>query len=74
MEMARILPIFVQFGIGALLCAVGIWAGLRGGYLDWKHPEDKRLLVIIAAGYLGLLVLSCAFTFWLPFLPEGGQP
>ncbi len=74
MDMARILPILVQFGIGALLCAVGMWAGLRGGYMDWTHPEDKRLLVIIVAGYLGLLILSCAFTFWLPFLPEGGLP
>lgn len=70
MEMARVWPIVVQFGGGALLCAIGLWAGISSGYLDTKVPEDKRLVYIVIGGFLGLLALSAAFTFWLPFVGE----
>lgn len=71
MDWARVLPIFVQFGGGALLCAVGVWAGLTSGYVDTSLRNDRRALAIVVAGYVGLLVLACVFTLWLPTaLPE----
>ncbi len=69
MDMARVWPIIVQYGFGAVLCAIGIWCGIRSGYLDLRHREDKRLLTILVAGFVGLLILVCLFTFWLPFVP-----
>lgn len=69
MEMARVWPIICQFGFGAVLCTIGIWCGLSSGYLDLTHRDDRRLLVAIWAGYFGLLILACVFTFWLPHLP-----
>ncbi len=73
-DMARVWPIICQFGIGALLCGLGVWAGLSSGYLNRDDPADRRMVEIFAAGYLILLALSCAFTFWLPFIPEGIAP
>ncbi len=70
MEIVRVWPIVCQFGIGALLCLVGVWAGVRSGYLNWSDPGDRRILLIVVAGYVGLLLLYCAFTFWLPFAVE----
>ena len=72
MDWARVLPILVEFGGGAILCLIGVVAGLRSGYLDLKLAEDRRMIGIIAAGYIGLLVLYCAFTFWLPYVSSGG--
>ena len=71
MEMARVWPVLCQFGVGAALCFVGMWAGIRSGYLDMENPGDRRVVGIILLGYLGLLILSCIFTFWLPFVPGG---
>lgn len=68
-DMARVWPIIVQFGIGAILCAVGLWAGFSGGYLDTKIPEDRHALVLVIGPFLILLLLACIFTFWLPNLP-----
>jgi len=51
-NMLRVWPIVCQFGIGAVLCLVGIWCGLRGKYLDMRIAEDRRLLAILIAGYL----------------------
>jgi hypothetical protein len=64
--MLRVWPIVCQFGFGALLCIIGIWCGLRGGYLNLKTAEDKRLLVILIAGYLLMLAIVCVFTFLAP--------
>jgi len=64
--MLRVWPIFCEFGVGALLCVVGIWCGLRGGYLDLKVSEDRRLLVILIAGYMFMLAIVCVFTFLAP--------
>lgn len=72
MEMARVWPIVVQFGGGAVLCIIGVWAGLTSGYFDLSHRDDRRLLYMIIGGFLGLLALSCVFTFWLPNLGDGG--
>jgi hypothetical protein len=66
MNMMRVWPLFCQFGIGALLCAVGIWCGLRGGYLDLKLPEDRRLLIVLIAGFMLMLLIACVFTFLSP--------
>ncbi|HEC04082.1 MAG TPA: hypothetical protein ENI81_11160 [Phycisphaerales bacterium] len=66
MNMLRVWPIFCEFGVGALLCVVGIWCGLRGGYLDLKISEDRRLLVILIAGYMFMLAIVCVFTFLAP--------
>lgn len=74
MDMARVWPILWQFGIGAVLCAIGLWCGITSGYLDLKVAEDKRTAYIICGGYLGLLILSCVFTFWLPNLPAEPAP
>ena len=74
MDMARVWPIICQFGIGALLCALGLWSSIRGGYLDWSLPDDRRLVGIIVLGFVGLLILSCVFTFWLPFVPAEASP
>ena len=71
MNMLRVWPIVCEFGIGALLCIVGIWCGLRGGYLDLKVAEDRRLLVTLIAGYLLMLALVCVFTFLAPFWANG---
>jgi len=70
-NMLRVWPIVWQFGIGGLLCLVGIWAGLRGGYLNLHIREDRRLLVILIGGYLLLLVLMAVFTFWAPYWSHG---
>lgn len=74
MEMARVWPIVLQYGVGALLCAVGVWCGLRSGFLDLKNPDGKRLLAIIIGGFVAMLALVCLFTFWLPFVPRGTAP
>jgi hypothetical protein len=69
MPLDRILPILVQFGVGGLLCVIGVAAGLRSGYLQPSHPEDRRALITVVLGFLGLLLLAAAFTFWLPYVP-----
>jgi len=66
MNMLRVWPIVCEFGVGAVLCFVGIWCGLRGKYLDLKVPEDRRLLATLVAGYLLLLAVMCVFTFLAP--------
>ena len=66
-ELSRILPIVIEFGIGGLLCLIGIFAGLKSGYLDLGIRGNRRLLVVLGSGFAALLVLYCAFTFWLPF-------
>ena len=68
-DMARIIPLFVQFGGGAILCAIGLWCGITSGYLDFKFREDKRLVGIIIGGFVFLLILAAMFTFWLPNIP-----
>ena len=69
--MLRVWPIVCQFGVGALLCIVGIWCGLRGGYLNLKIAEDRRLVVILVAGFLLMLVIVCVFTFLAPNWANG---
>ena len=71
MNMLRVWPIVCEFGVGALLCLVGIWCGLRGGYLNLKIAEDRRLLVILVAGYLFMLAIVCVFTFLSPGWASG---
>jgi hypothetical protein len=69
--MLRVWPIVCEFGIGALLCIVGIWCGLRGGYLNLKIAEDRKLLAILVAGYLLMLAIVCVFTFLAPNWANG---
>jgi len=71
MNMLRVWPIVCEFGVGALLCLVGIWCGLRGGYLDLKIAEDRRLLAILVAGFLFVLAIVCVFTFLAPGWASG---
>jgi len=73
MNMLRVWPIVCEFGIGALLCLVGIFCGLRGGYLNLKIAEDRRLLVVLVAGYLFMLAIVCVFTFMAPGWASGGS-
>ena len=72
MDMLRVWPIVCQFGVGAILCWIGIWCGLRGGYLDLKLAEDRRLLGILVAGYVFMLIVVCVFTFLAPNWSNGG--
>ena len=69
--MLRVWPIVCEFGVGALLCIVGIWCGLRGGYLDLKAADDRRLLVTLIGGYVLMLALMCVFTFLAPYWANG---
>jgi hypothetical protein len=69
--MLRVWPIICQFGVGALLCFIGIWGGLRGGYLNLKITEDRRLLVILVLGFLFMLAIVCIFTFLAPNWANG---
>ncbi len=71
MNMLRVWPIVCEFGVGALLCLVGIFGGLRGGYLNLKIAEDRRLLVILVIGYLFMLAIVCVFTFMAPGWASG---
>ncbi|MCP4641266.1 MAG: hypothetical protein GY851_12565 [bacterium] len=72
MDMMRVWPVVVEYGVGALMLGVGVWSGLSSGYLDTKRKEDRNLLWTLVGGYVLLLAAVCAFTFWLPFLPKGG--
>ncbi|GMV99119.1 MAG: hypothetical protein AMXMBFR84_02580 [Candidatus Hydrogenedentota bacterium] len=74
MDWARVLPIVCEFGVGAILCGLGLWSGWRSGFLDPKLPDDRRMIGWIVGGYLGLLAFYCAFTFWLPFVPREAAP
>jgi len=69
--MLRVWPIICQFGGGARLCFIGIWGGLRGGYLNLKITEDRRLLVILVLGFLFMLAIVCIFTFLAPNWANG---
>ncbi len=70
-EWSRALPVLVQSGGGAILCLIGLWAGIKSGYLDLKLPDDRSVVYWIVGGFVFLLVLTCAFTFWLPHLDGG---
>ena len=74
MNMARVWPIVLQFGVGAVLCGIGVWCGIKSGVLDLKQSDGRRLLTTIVGGFLALLALACIFTFWLPFVPKGVAP
>jgi len=69
--MLRIWPIVCQFGVGAVLCLIGILCGLRGGYLNIKIAEDRRFIVTLIVGYILMLVLVCFFTFLAPNWANG---
>lgn len=70
-EWSRALPVLVQSGGGAILCLIGIWAGIKSGYLDLKLPDDRKVILWMIGGFLFLLLLTSAFTFWLPHLDGG---
>ena len=71
----HLLPILVEFSVGAVLCAIGIWCGISSGYLDLAQRRNRSMVAIIVAGYVGLLIFYGLFTFWLPFVPgEGPTP
>ncbi len=72
MNMLRVWPIICEFGIGALLSMVGVWAGMRGGYLNLRVAEDRWFLATLIGGYLLLLVFMCIFTFLSPHWADGG--
>jgi hypothetical protein len=74
MDSSRWLPILIQFGIGAVLGGVGLWAGLKSGYLDWYDSDDRTTAYVLVAGYIAFLLVYCLFTFYLPFVPEVTQP
>ncbi|HOZ48183.1 MAG TPA: hypothetical protein PLO37_18680 [Candidatus Hydrogenedentes bacterium] len=74
MLMARVWPIVCEYGIGAVLCAIGLWCGLRSGYLDIKNRDDRRAIYMVVIGFLAMLALVAAFTFWLPYVPKGAMP
>lgn len=69
MDIPRILPLVCEFGIGAVLMAVGVWGGLRGEYLNLTRRGDRALLWTFGAGFVLLLAVYSLFTFWLPGPP-----
>ncbi len=71
MNMLRVWPIVCEFGVGAILCLIGIWGGLHGGYLNLKTREDRRLLLILIGGFLFMLAIVCFFTFLAPNWANG---
>ena len=73
MDIIRVWPIVCEFGIGAILCFIGIRCGLRGGYLNLKNADDRRLLLILVGGYFFLLGVMCIFTFLSPNWGSGGS-
>lgn len=73
-EMARVWPIVCQFGVGGLLGGLGLWAGFSSGYLDLKQRHHRHMLAVLIGGYVLLLAVYCAFTFWLPFVPAEATP
>lgn len=68
------LPILVQFGFGAVLGGIGLYAGLSSGYLSWDKSEDRNTVYLMVGGYFAFLIVYCLFTFYLPFVPEPIQP
>ena len=69
MDVARAIPILVQFGIGAVLSAIGVWCGVRSGYVDLGVKSDRNAVILIVAGFVALLALYCLFTFVTPNIP-----
>lgn len=74
METSRILSLVVQYGFGAVLGLVGLWCGVRSGYMRFDLREDRRLLNTIVAGFVLLLAFSIVFTLILPHWPAETAP
>ncbi len=72
MDWLRIYPLLLQFSVGAVMCAVGVWCGYSSGYLVRGDRNAQRLVAVVWGGYVGLLVLAALFTFVLPYVGEGG--
>jgi len=69
----RVYPFLLQYGVGAVMCAVGVWCGYSSGYLVRGDQNARRLVAVVWGGYFGLLVLAALFTFVLPYVGgEGG--
>ena len=66
----RVYPLILQFSVGAIMCAVGVWCGLSSGYFPKGDPSTRRMLIVVIGGYLALLTLACLFTFVLPYAGE----
>ena len=73
MEFSRVVSVAVQYGFGAVLCGIGIWCGIRSGYLTLAHRDDRRLLATIVVGFFLLLAFSLAFTVILPHWPAAAE-
>jgi hypothetical protein len=69
MDMLRVWPIVIQYGVGGVICAIGIWCGVRSGYVDLKTSEGKRLIAVVVGGYFALLLVVSFFTFIAPNWP-----
>lgn len=65
-EMTRIWPIIIQFGVGGVLIAAGILAGVLGKYVDLKRREDRMLVTVMIGGYLLLLAGYVSLTVLAP--------
>lgn len=65
-DMLRVYPIFVQFGVGAVLCGIGLYCGYSSGYIERGSSSSRRLLTVVVGGYLALLAVTLLFTFVLP--------
>ena len=72
MDWLRIYPLLLQFGAGAVMCAVGVWCGISSGYFERGTASTRRMIAVVVGGYLGLLAVAILFTFVLPNLGGNG--
>ena len=45
MNMMRVWPIVLQYGVGAVLCGIGVWCGIRSGYLDLMGYKYTKMRI-----------------------------
>jgi len=56
------LPYIYQYGLGALVFAIGLWITLRSGSFTPSLPRHRKWLVVLLLGFVWYLVLHGALT------------
>lgn len=58
------LPWLYQYGVGGLVFFLSLWAAIRGGALKPKSETDRKLLIVLVAGYFAFLAVH---GLWIAF-------